>query len=223
MKKILIIIGIFLLMCGCESKNNENINYTQKEETKKFVLKKIDDSKDYVYFKKYKQVPGIGDKLYNLEIAIINVDSDEVANVNLEIKSFITKSFNDFNISNNVFNQGNIISYDYYVTDKYISLLQKYYFYVDGMIGEEHDNVFVISLNNGKVLNNEEILNKYGFDEKQLFDILKEKIKSDDIAFTLKNIKDEGYNLFINNDNRLCIVYYEITNDDNIRKELVLN
>lgn len=223
MKKIVIIIIIIILMCGCENKNKNEYNDKKGEEIKEFVLKKIDDTKDFVYFNTYRKVPGINEDVYNLETAVINVNSEDVVNVNLEIKSFVTKSFNDFNISNNVFNQGNIISYDYYVTDKYISLLQKYYLYVDGMIGEEHDNVYVISLSTGKVLNNKEILKKFGYGEEQLFSILENKIESEDVAFSLKNIKDDGYSLFVNKDNKLCIVYYEITNDDNIRKELVLN
>lgn len=211
----------FLLLMGCKDSNQDKLSES-KEDTEKFVLKKNDETKDFVYFKDYKQIQSYDNNIYNLKIPVINIKSDDVDNVNLELKSFVTNSYKDFLIVDEMFTQGNIIDYEYYVTDDYVSIIQKYYLYIDGMIGEEQDNVYVISLKNGKVLNNQDLLDNFGFDEDKLFELLEEKIVSEDVAFSLMNIKEEGYKLFVNKNNNLCIIYYELF-DDSIRKELVLS
>ena len=38
----------------------------------------------------------------------------------------------------------------------------------------------------------------------------------------MMNIKEEGYDLYINNDNKLVVSYYEVTDINSIRKDLVL-
>ena len=72
-------------------------------------------------------------------------------------------------------------------------------------------------------LSNEEILEKYKYDEEELLELIENKSNSDDIAFTIMNIKNNGYKLYINADNKLCIIFNEVDDNQSIRKELVLN
>lgn len=221
MKKIILLIICFFSLVGCI--DNHKDSSVSKVNDKKFVLEKKDNSKDFLYFNVYKKVIGYDNNIYEVKYPIINIKSDEVDNVNLELKSFVVSSFKDFLIVDDIFLQGNIINYEYYITDNYISVIQNYHLYIDGMIGEERSNIYVISLKNGKVLNNKEILESFDLTEAKMFEILEKNIKSEDIAFTMMNIREDGYYLYVDNDSKLNIVYYEVFNDDSIRKKLVLN
>lgn len=219
MKKVVLLIIFVFLMIGCT--HSENTNKTLvKEDT--FVLKKVDETKDYVYLSDYKSVL-IDNVRTNYQIPVINIVSDEVDNVNLELKSFVVKSYKDSKIVNGVLNSGKIINYTNYVNDKYITIIQTYYNYLNGVVGEKSDNVYVVSLDTGKVLNNEEILKRFNLDKDNFYKELENKLNSDDVSFTLMNIKNNGYKLFINNEEKLGIIYYEVTDYDTERKELVLN
>lgn len=220
MKKILLIIICLVLVTGCKKNINDTKEISNEEE---FILTKINKDKEYVYFDKYRDILANDGNTYEIFNVVINVDSEEVINANLELKSFVSRNYKNIKFENNVMKQGTIISYDYYVSSEYVSVIQKYFKYLDGNRGEERDNVYVISLKNGKVLKNEDILSYFGLNEQQLFKMLEEKIDSDDVAFSLMSLKKNGYNLFVNNSNEIGIIYYEVDDLDSIRKELVLN
>ncbi len=219
MKKILIIFICLLILVGC-AKNNEKkeINNIEKE----FILEKKDIEKDYVYLNNYKTI-SYDDIIYEIKNLVINIKSEDAENVNLELRSFVNKSYKEMEFKDEKLIKGNIINYDYYVNDKYISIIQRYYPYINGLKGEEQDNVYVISLETGKVINNKEILKKYDYSEEELYEMLENKVNSEDILFTILNIKNNGYKLFIDDNDKLNIIYEEIDNDDSIKKELVLN
>lgn len=219
MKKILLIIICLLMITGC---NKNKINEDEINNEKPFILEKVKNDKDYVYLSDYRNLI-YEDKEYKLQNLIINIKSDDVDNINLELKSFVTRSFKDMDIDGNKVRKGNIISYDYHVTEKYISIIQRYYPYINGVIGEEMDNVYILSLETGKVLNNEDILKIYEYTQEELYELIKEKTDSEDKAYTIMNIKNNGYKLYIDKNNKLNIIYYEIDDNDSIRKELVLN
>lgn len=218
MKKVFIILICFILLVGCTNEKEE-VKSVKKEE---FVIEKIDSNKDFVYFNKYKEI-SIGDDNYIYQYPVVNIKSDEVDNLNLELKNFVIRSYKDAGIYEGILNSGNVIDYKYYVTDDFISIVQSHYYYIDGMIGEYDDKVYVLSFDNGKILNNEDILKKINMTEDVLYDKLEKVIDSEDVAFSLMNIKESGYSLYVNNEDKLCIIYYEVTNDEGIRKELVLN
>lgn len=219
MKKIVLILILLCFVVGCsKEKEYENESNNEKEV---FVLKKQNEDFDYIYFENYKDVL-LGEKKYVYKYPVINIRSEEIENINLELKSFVVKSFKDANINDGILSQGNIIDYDYYVTSKYITVIQKYYSYIDGIIGEELDNVFVISLESGKLLSSDKILEYYGIDENKMFEMLRKQLKTEDVEFSIMNMKNEGYSLYINDDNKLVLIYYELTDVDSERKELVL-
>lgn len=219
MKKGFICLLCFLFLCGC-SHNKENVQ-DNNDKQEKFVLEKINNNYDYVYLDTYYNLK-LNGNYYNLDNLIINVKSEDVLNVNLELKSFVTKSYQNMVIDNNEIIEGTIIDYKYYVTDKYISILQLFYPYINGEKGEESVNIYVVSLDNGKVLNNEDILKCFELSEDGLMNKIETNINSEDIMYTMMNIKEEGYDLYINNDNKLVVSYYEVTDINSIRKDLVL-
>ena len=219
MKKGFICLLCFLFLCGC-SHNKENVQ-DNNDKQEKFVLEKINNNYDYVYLDTYYNLK-LNGNYYNLDNLIINVNSEDVLNVNLELKSFVTKSYQNMVIDNNEIIEGTIIDYKYYVTDKYISILQLFYPYINGEKGEESVNIYVVSLDNGKVLNNEDILKCFELSEDGLMNKIETNINSEDIMYTMMNIKEEGYDLYVNNDNKLVVSYYEVTDINSSRKDLVL-
>lgn len=222
MKKLrifLLLILSILLLSGCNKK--EDVPTKEEEDVNNFILTKVDDTKDYVYLSDYRNIKLNDSDSYMLENLVVNIKSDDVDNVNLEISSFVKKSFKDMVFIDGILKQGNIISYDFYENDKFVSVIQKYYPYIDGIAGEEKVNVFVISKEDGKSYNNDDILKAFNYSEKDFFDILEKRIESEDVLYTLMNIKNDGYNLYVNKDGKLIIIYYETSDDDVIRKELI--
>ncbi len=222
MRKAIVLIMCFLCLTGCSKKdNNVENNLDSHSQDTEFKLKKIDEEKDFVVVNENQRIL-VNNEEYVLNTLQINLNSEEVANVNLEIKTFVNNSIKKFVLNGNELQQGNIINYDYYVSQDYISIIQRYHLYYDGLIGEEKDNVYVVSLHTGKVVNSLELLSNYNLDEDAFYKLLEEKIDSEDKLFTLLNIKNHGYSLYVNNENKLCVIYREITDDSNIKKELSL-
>lgn len=219
MKKIIIVLLCFILLVGC---NNKKDTLEEENNNDKFILEKVDKEKDFVYLSDYKKIT-YDDKEYNLQYLTININSGDAENINLELKSFIVRAYKDMEFNNNILKKGNIISYDCYVTDDYISVVQRFYPYINGISGEEEDNVYVISLKNGKIMNNTELLKTFDLSEEEIFEFIDENSELDDAEFTKMNIKNNGYKLYVNNSNKLNIIYYEIDDNESIRKELVLN
>ncbi|MBQ8659378.1 MAG: lipoprotein [Bacilli bacterium] len=219
MKKFIILFCLLLLVTGCNKKveNKEEDNSNQVEV---IFPEKIDKSKDYVYFNDYKEYYLSDGSIYKLQIPIINYSGESASNVNLEIKTFINNSIKNNIVNNNVLSTGNVIKYSYYESDKYFTLIVNYTYMVDSVFGESKDYVYVFNLDSGKLLNNDEILELSGNDNLDV--LLRNKIISEDIEFTIMTIKNNGYSLYFNDREELCIIYYEIDNLDNIRKELVL-
>lgn len=110
MKKMIVLVTliIFISACGVKEKNIDEI----KE--KQFVLEKVDHQKDYVYLSEYKDM-FYNNEEYILNNLIINIKSEDVDNINLELKSFVIKSFKDMKIDNGNLKNGNIINYDHYL------------------------------------------------------------------------------------------------------------
>jgi hypothetical protein len=219
MKKIVLLVFCLLFLVAC-GKVEEVKQKNEKKDS--LILEKIDKSKDFVYFNSYKEVK-LGANLYKYEYPVINLNSGEVENLNLELKNFVVTSYKDAGIYNGILNSGNVVNHSYYINDTYISVIRSYYYYIDGMVGEYCDDVYVVSLKNGKILNNNQILKSLDLTEDDVLELLKNKLNTDDISFSLKNVKDNGYSLYITNENKLGIIFYEVTDEEEYRREYVLN
>ena len=219
MKKILVVILCLLLLTGCGKQEEK-----QKEEANQepFVLAKVDESKDYVYLTDYKKVKLVSED-YNLQMLIVNVKGSAIDNVNLELKSFVQKSYDEYQIYEGLLIQGKIINYEYYITDDYISIIQKYYMSVDTMHGDEDYNSYVISLKNGKVVDNDYLLKEFKYSEDDVMNKLEKNIKDEDSDYIISRIKKDGFDLFVDKDNKLNVLYRVINDDESVIKKLVLN
>ena len=219
MKKVLIIAFSLILLVGCNKKEDV---VEKKEPVVKFTLEKIDSDKDYVYFSNYKEVVFKDDR-YLYKYPVVNIKGNDIENLNLELKNFVINSFKDAEIYENKLSSGIIIDYKEYVTDEYVSIVMDYYTYIDGIVGDLSTNAYVVSLNNGKILSNEKLLKLYNYTEDSFYKKLEQIIDSEDIAYSIRNIKDNGYNLYVNDKNKLCVIYYELTDFDVIKKELIFD
>ena len=220
MKKLLIIFCCLFLLVGCGKGEDKKVEEETKEEP--FVLAKIDEKKDFVYFTDYKTVK-LGTDDYVLKNLVVNIKGSAADNVNLELKSYVIKSYDEYQIYEGLLVQGKVIDYDYYVTDKYISIVQKYYMTVDTMRGDEDYHSYVISLTSGKTLDNNALLKEFNHTEQDIYDRLEKEIKDDDADYILARIKKDGFNLIVNDKDQLVVLYRVINDDESIIKKLVLN
>ncbi len=219
MKRITVIICLVLLLFGCGTKkNNEN---TEIEDN--FVLSKVDNGKNYVYSSVIDTYTLPDGSSYDVESIVINLNSEDASNVNMELRSFVKKSNSFKETTDNNLLSGYVYSYSFYVTDEYLSLVIPYQQITNGIYGDEDSLVYVLSMDKGKIISNSDLLDRFDMSEKDLFNKVEESIDSEDNLYTMKSIKDNGYYLYVNNDNKLVVLFYEITDEDTIKKELILN
>lgn len=219
MKKLIILIICLFLVTGCfNNKKNEDTEHSEE----KFILEKIDNDRDYVYLEEYKKLKYNDGKEYILNNLVLNIKGNVVDNINLEIKNYVMNSYHNMSLKDDVINYGNIIDFDYYVTEKYISIVQNVKFYINNMMSDKDTNVYVISLLDGKLMNNDKILDEYDLDEDKILEYLEEHIDNEDKDYVLMQIKNDGYKLFINDEGKVVISYNDILDDISIRKELVI-
>ena len=205
------------MLLGC-SNNSEDKSNT-KEENK--IVSKIDKNKDYVYYEDYKEL-NIGDKEYKLDIPVINLDSSNIEVVNIDIKSFIIGSYNEYEIDENNFISGKYIESNSYISDKYISLLIKYNRYNNGTYDEDNYIIYNIDINSGSTLDNSKILKEFDISEEELVNIVRTKLKSEDIEFSIMNMKKD-YKLYIDKEGKLHLLFFEENDDEQIKRDLIVN
>ncbi len=213
MKRIVVVLFCLIALLGCTKKDK-----VTKIKEKPFEIVKIDDSKELVYLTKYDQVV-INNAEKDINILTINLKSEDVDNINLEIKNFVINSINTSkSMGKNLFT-GNAIDYSYYINDNYISVIQKYDFMLDSKKEKENENVYNVSLKTGKKLENKDLLKEFDMSEEKIYSMIDDKDKD----YWITYIKENGYKLFVGDNNKLhCIIEIE-TDNETIKKELVLN
>ena len=217
MKRFLIIICLLLLVSGC-GKNKENTD----EVSDSFVLSKVDNDKDYIYSNDLNTYTLSDGSEYISKDIVINLNSNDADNANMEIRSFIRKNNKDNSVTNGVLTSGCIYDYVYYVNDDYLSLVITYKYLRNGIYSDEESLVYVLSLTDGKKIDNKSLLDTFSFSEEEMFNKVEEAIESEDSLYTIKSIKDNGYYLYVK-DNKLIVLFYEINDDESIKKELILS
>lgn len=220
MKKFIILLITITLLTGCGKNDNKTkgIDNNSEEQT----LSKLDDNKDRVYYAVYRNII-IDNEAYELLIPTINLNSQDVNNVNLELKTFVGATYTNFSLDGNKLIFGNVISYDEYSYENYVTIKQNYSFYYDNSYMSNYSNIYTIDYEKGKLMTNDNLLKMYDLSEEALFDYLSENIDSLETEYILMNIKNDGYRLYINNDGKLVINYLEKDNDNEIEKELIYN
>ena len=217
MKRFLIIICLLLLVSGC-GKNKENTD----EVSDSFVLSKVDNDKDYIYSNDLNTYTLSEGNEYISKDIVINLNSNDADNANMEIRSFIRKNNKDNSVTNGVLTNGCIYDYVYYVNDDYLSLVITYKYLRNGIYSDEESLVYVLSLTDGKKIDNKSLLDTFSLSEGEMLNKVEEAIESEDSLYTIKSIKDNGYYLYVK-DNKLIVLFYEINDDESIKKELILS
>ena len=211
-KGISLVLIALLLLTACNQKKEE----VTRDSTFKEVTK-IDASKDYVYFETLRQITDE----YSLQYAIINLNSDSVSNINLELKSFVNKSCRNMIFSNDVFEQGNIISYEYFVSEHYITLIQNYTYFVHNKEREPNSFTYVVDKSTGKLLTNQEILDSISMKEDDLFSFILDYDGLEDNLYVVSVLKNNGYQLYFDDIEHLVLRYYDVHNEGVEKRELL--
>ena len=219
-KKLLFTLILLILLFGCGEKVTNNV---QKQEDNTVVtVSKVNDLEDYIYFENYKKIMLDGLNNYILDIPIINLDSDNIKTVNLEIKSFVISCYNEYVINNDKLVRGKYITYEYYINDKYITLMIKYNMYNNGILDNDNYIIYNIDKNNGVLLDNKDLLKLFVIDENELPYLVRNNIESEDIEYTVTCMK-ENYYLYIDKDNKLHLLFFENTDDEQIKRDLIIS
>ncbi len=216
MKKLLVLCFCVFFFFGCGKKEDTIVDDSS------FIPNKIYDDKEYVYDEIINSY-NMNNSTYSLKMVYINLDSEDAKNINMEIRSFINRSYKEYVVQNSTLVRGNIINYDYYVSKHFISLRLNYYYLIQDVNDDIKYNIYVVSLDTGKIMSNESLLKFYDLSIDDIYSKLEETYNGEDYLFTLRNIKDNGYSLYVNSDDQLVMLYYEVTDDESIKKELILN
>ena len=211
-KKLFIIVFLLLVIFGC----GKEVTTDTKEEEEPIVVKKIKELEDYLYFDDYKSFNMDGLDIYKLDIPVINIDNSNISSVNTEIKSFILSSVND------VFIKGRYITYDYYINKEYVSLLIKFSNYYNGSFEGENVLVYNIDLKNGVNIDNKSLLKSFLIDENELPMVIRNKLDSEDVEYSVTSMKNEYY-LYIDNDSKLHLLFFERNDEEQIKRDLIIN
>lgn len=207
-----------MLLCmivGCEDKKVE-----EKEPV--VAVDKISDELDYVlvtYYKDYKLSNGDS---YKAETLSINLDTEEMSNLSMTLKNNIYLTTKEFKLNeNNEVTNGSLISYKYYESDKYISIIEEDKNYFNNMYGNVVNKTYVINKTTGEVLDNDNILSLYKLEEQDIYDKVK-KSEVEEADYVVMYIKNNGYLLYINDKDELVLMYDYVSDEEEIKKELIL-
>ena len=186
---------------------HKDIYLTPKEETKQEETKsiKIDEEKDYIYYTDEEVLDEENELIYktiNLNINTTEAKAlqDELNNNMTAIKETLVKDENENIVSTEM------ISYDYVITSKYISLSVITYTYLSNeeQVTKSTVKHYVFDVTTGKILTNREILKKENKTDQEVRVKIREYVSNDadvDIDATLNS----EYSLSINKQEKLVI------------------
>ena len=114
-----------------------------------------------------------------------------------------------------------MVKYKYYEGSDYISIIESTTNYFDDIYGSVVDKVFVINKSTGEILNNIDLLNLFKLDDNVIYDMVKQS-GVEDSDYVVMYIKNNGYLLYINENGDLVLMYDYISDDNELKKELIL-
>ena len=152
----------------------------------------------------------------------INLDTEEMSNLSMTLKNNIYLTTKEFKLNeNNEVTNGSLISYKYYESDKYISIIEEDKNYFNNMYGNVVNKTYVINKTTGEVLDNDNILSLYKLVEQDIYDKVK-KSEVEEADYVVMYIKNNGYLLYINDKDELVLMYDYVSDEEEIKKELIL-
>lgn len=216
-KKIIILLFLVLLLCSCGRKNDIKNN----DENNK-VITKINSNEDVLFYENYKIIIVNGEE-HLLRIPIVNSNSDDALNVSLELKNEVINTYMSYKLIDNVLITGNLIDFDYYCIDDYLVIDETITSYLNEEKNDVVNNYYVINIKSGKLLFKEDFYSIFDVSYDDIINYLSNNITGEDADYIVQMIKNSDFNLYINKDNKLTIVYNEYSDDEIKQKELVYN
>lgn len=188
---LVIIIGGFILMRkSFNIGKNKTVETSQKETNRKDI--RLDKDKDYIYFTDYEEYEEKLDITFN-KIHINFKDSNNIAKLlndeNASFKAGIKKENDEDDAPYDKLSYAKYSKYEVYTYGDYVSLLVKYYTYTtDNFISFTSSKAYVFNLNDGSLVTNEELMQKYNVTAENINAKISEFV-------TGQNLLKEGENL----------------------------
>ena len=215
MKKLFVLIVLLLCLVGCDDKKIE-------EEPENVVVTKKDENKDYLMPQTYKSYMLSDGRSYNASWVDINLNSEEMSNLSLTLKNNILLNTKGFEMVDGNVIKGTIVEYKYYEGVNYLSIVEESVSFFNNTYGSTTYNVYNIDISKGIIVDNDTLLSLFNKTEEDIFNSL----RNSDIAdsdYVIMYIKNNGYNLYVNSDNKLVLSFVYVNDEEEIKKELVLN
>ena len=220
--KYIVILLMLLCSIGCTKKEEvKEVEHIIKESK----VEKVDPDKDYIEVIKYRGYVLDNDERFDASYLSINLKSDVVDNLNMTLKNNVIVSSKNYVLVGDrdvKLSKGNLITYRYVISGKYLSIIEKTTQYVSGQYRELEDVTYVIDIDYGKLYDNDTLLKEFQMSSPDVIEKIRAagEADSDYIAMYVRN---NGYNLYINEDGKLVASYYYENDSGEIKKELVLN
>lgn len=214
--KIILLLILLCMIVGCEDKTtNEDNNY-------EVSVNKISDELDYVITSFYREYTLSNGDTYKADYLTINLDTEELSNLSMTLKNNIFLNTKEYKLNeNNEVTSGTLISYKYYETDRYISIIESDTNYFNNTYGGVVNKTYVINKTNGDIYDNESLLCLFKLEENDVYDKVK-KSKVEEADYVAMYIKNNGYLLYINDKDELVLMYDYVSDDKELKKELIL-
>ena len=214
MKKIFLLIVLVLCLVGCNDKKVSLSNDVN-------VVYKKDKDLDYLIDKNYKEYVLSNGDLYFAKWVEVNLNNEEVDNLNLTLKNNILLNTKGFIIENNKVNKGNIVSYRSYVSKKYLSIVEDTVSYFNGTYGNKNTKVYNIDIKTGVIMDDAKLLRIFEEEVEDIYEEIRESriLDADYVAMYVRN---NGYNLYVDEYGRLVVLFEYVSDDETIEKELIL-
>jgi len=126
-----------------------------------------------------------------------------------------------FIIENNKVNKGNIVSYRSYVSKKYLSIVEDTVSYFNGTYGNKNTKVYNIDIKTGVIMDDTKLLRIFDEEVEDIYEEIRES-RIPDADYVAMYVRNNGYNLYVDEYGRLVVLFEYVSDDETIEKELIL-
>lgn len=221
--KYLFILFLVFISTGCK----DNVEIKEEIPSKPVVEKveKVDNNKDYVEIIKYRGYILDDEQPFDANYLSINLKSDNIDALNMTLKNNVIVNSKNYVLVGDRevrLTKGNLINYEYFISGKYLSIIETTYQYSAGLYRELKDVTYVVNLDYGKLYDNESLLLEFQMTPADVVDKIRNSgiVDADYISMYVRN---NGFQLYINKDGKLVVNYLYESDNGEIKNELVLN
>ena len=212
-KKCAFLFLLLFIICSCDSKTNKD------DEPVSNQLMKVNDSFDAIYFDDSYVYELDDGGIYEQKLPIINYQTNDAKNVNLELKSKISINNKKISKVDGVVTNGLLDDFEIIDGIRYVTLIGKEYYY-NGEKNVSDLYVFVFDKKNMNLINNDDLLNLYNLSIDDLYDKILEGF-GEEADYSLMLIKNTGYYLYIDGED--LVLLFLMNNDEDVEiKKMVI-